>query len=146
MVSRFFTPLLVLYAWITLVKADFNWAKRPITKWFMIIFTLLLFIYEIVTVTWGISLEPSWKNGVLSYKRVGGSKSPPIMIIGVSVTLFVTSIIIWWKQKWPWYFLGLLSMGLIPVIHFFIKSEALHNIGELTLMIALLATKSHQEK
>lgn len=142
----FFTPLLVLFAWNTLVKADIKWAKRTITKSLVVIFTLFLIIIEVVSVTWGISLEPSWKNGILSYKKVGGSGFPPIMIVGVSGMLFITSIIIWWKQKWPWYFLGILSMGLIPIVHFFIKTGALHNLGELTLMMALLATKSHQDK
>lgn len=141
-----FTPLLVLFAWDTLIKTNFKWAKGTFIKWIVVIFTLFLIIFEIVTVTWGISLEPSWKNDVLSYKKDGGSDSPPIMIIGVSAALFITSAIVWWKQKWPWYFIGIISMGLIPISSFFVKSEALHNIGELVLMIALLATKAHQEK
>ncbi|MBO1512626.1 hypothetical protein [Metabacillus bambusae] len=137
-----FTPLLVLFAWHTLVNANLQWAKKRIVQWLVIILTLCLIIIELVTVVWGISLEPIWKYGVLSYKNVGNGS--PFMIIGVSIMLLITSIIIWWKQKWPWYFVGTLFLGITPMIHLFLKTDALHNISEFLLMLALLATNAFQ--
>ena len=138
------TPLLVLFAWQTLVNADLKWAKKGIVPWLAVLLTLCLIIIEFVTVVRGISLQPTMKYGVLSYKNVGAG-GPPIMIIGVSIVLVVTSIMIWIKQKWPWYFIGTLIMSFAPMIHF-LKTDALHNIAEFVLMLALLATKAYQDK
>lgn len=141
-----FTPLLVLFAWNTLIRAQIAWAKKPIIQGLIGLLTLGLILFEMGSVTLGLSMEPSWKYGVLSYKNVGGHHGPPVMITGVSLMLLVTSIVIWWKQKWPWYFLGILFMGLPAMGHLFLKSNAFHNISELILIIGLLATKLHQDK
>jgi hypothetical protein len=131
------TPLLVLLAWYFLIRAKVDWARKRIVKWLFLAFTLGLIIIEFVTVIRNISLEPTWEYNVLSYDNVGDSS--PIMIIGVSLTLLLTSIIIWWKEKWPWYFVGIAIMGIIPTLHLF-ETETIGNIGELILMVALLAT------
>ncbi|WP_066296180.1 hypothetical protein [Bacillus sp. FJAT-29937] len=139
------TPLLVLFAWHTLVKANLKWAKKGIVPWLAVLLTICLIIVEFVTVVRGITLEPTMKYGVLSYKNVGAGDGPPVMIIGVSIVLVVTSIMIWMKQKWPWYFIGTLIMSFAPMIHF-LKTAALHNIAEFILILALLATKAYQDK
>jgi hypothetical protein len=141
----FFTPLLVLFAWHTLVKANVQWAKRRIVKWIAISLTLCLILFELTTIVDDISFEAIWNKGILSYKKVGEAGIPHIMIIGVSLMLFITSIMIWWKQKWPWYFVGILSMGIAPIIHFLLKTDASHNIAEFILMLALLTTKAYQD-
>jgi hypothetical protein len=138
-----FTPLLVLFAWQTLVKASLDWAKRGSLQMLILLFTLALIIIELVTVVRGLSLEPVWKQGVLSYQNK--NHGMPIMIIGVSLSLLITSIIIWWKQKWPWYFVGIMCMGLTPALHF-LKTNSIHNISEFLLMLALLATMRFQDK
>ncbi len=138
------TPLLVLFSWKTLVNANLQWANKKIMPWLVVIFMLCLMIIELVTVVWDISLKPAWEYGVLSYDKEGDGS--PIMIMGVSITLIISSIIVWWKQKWPWYFFGILFMGITPLVHFFIKTNAAHNIGELGLMTALLATKAYQDR
>ena len=133
------------FSWHTLVKANLKWAKKGIVPWLAALLTLCLIIIEFVTVVRGISLEPAMNYGVLSYKNARTGDGPPIMIIGVSIVLAVTSIFIWIRQKWPWYFIGTLIMGLAPMFHFF-KTDALHNIAEFVLMLALLATKAYQDK
>lgn len=141
----FFTPLLVLFAWHTLVNANIQWATKRIVQWFVVLFTLCLIGFELITVVQGLSLEPTWSNGVLSYQK-GETGSPPIMIIAVSTMLLVTSIIIWWKQKWPWYLIGILSMGIVPILNFILKTDIPHNISEFLLILALLVTKAYQDK
>lgn len=138
------TPLLVLFGWRSLVNADIEWAKTNGAKWGAILLTLSLIVYDIVVEVWGISLESAWNNGVLSYKVATTEESLPIMIIGVSAVLFITSIIVWIKQGWPWYFLGILFMSITPMIGSWIDSDAFHNIGELVLLLSLLATKNFQ--
>ncbi|WP_338472573.1 hypothetical protein R4Z10_07470 [Niallia sp. XMNu-256] len=138
------TPLLILFAWKTLVNANLQWAKKKIIQWLVVIYMLSLMIIELVTVVWDISLKPTWDYGVLSYEKTADGS--PLMIMGVSASLLITSLILWWKQKWPWYFLGILFMGITPLTHFFIKTNAIHNLGELGLMTALLATKAYQDR
>ena len=115
-------------------------------QWIAISLTLCLILFELTTIVGDISFEPTWNKGILSYKKVGEAGIPHIMIIGVSLMLFITSIMIWWKQKWRWYFVGILSMGIAPIIHNLLKTDASHNISEFILMSALLATKAFQDK
>lgn len=142
----FFTPLLVLFAWHTLTKVNLPWTKTRMIQWLVVVFTLCLMLIELTTVVWGISLESSWKFGVLSYRKVGATGGPPIMIISVSIILLITSIIVWWREKWPWYCVGVLFLGIIPIGHFLLKTGAFHNISEFILMVFLLATKAHQDR
>lgn len=141
-----FTPLLILFAWRTLVNANLAWAKKPIVATLTVILTLSSILIELATGVWGISLAPAWKNGVLSYVKTDHAGTPPVMIIIVIAVLTITSIIIWRKQRWPVYFLGVLSICAAPLIHFLLRTGASHNIAELLLMTALLATVSFQQK
>ena len=141
-----FTPLLILFAWRTLARSRILWAGKSVTVWLAIILTAGAILLELVTEVRGISLKPVWKNGVLSYEKAERSGIPPLMILIVTTIMFVTSIIIWRKQKWPVYFLGVASMGAAPLIQHVMKTDAAHNITEFLLMSALLATRVRQQK
>lgn len=140
----FVTPLLVLFAWHTLVNANIKWASKKIVQFPTLFLTLFFIIYELLSLVPILSLEPTWKNGVLSYTK--NEEGIPVMIIGVSTTLLITSIFIWWKQRWPWYFVGILSMGIVPILNFLLQIDAPHNISEFLLIVALIATKAYQQK
>lgn len=140
------TPLLILFAWRTLMNTDLKWIKKSVVLWMTIILTISLIGLELMTSVWGMTLEPTWKNGVLSYSKVEHSGISSVMIIIVMIVLLVSSIIVWWKQKWAVYFLGVLSMGSTPLFNYILKTEAAHNIAELLLISALLATQYHQQK
>ena len=140
----FVTPLLVLFAWHTLVNANIKWASKKIVQFPTLFLTLFFIIYELLSLVPNLSLEPTWKNGVLSYTK--NEEGIPVMIIGVSTTLLITSIFIWWKQRWPWYFVGILSMGIVPILNFLLQIDAPHNISEFLLIVALIATKAYQQK
>jgi hypothetical protein len=139
------TPLLILFAWRTLVNANLAWANKNIALWLTVIVTIGSILIEFATGVWGISLAPNWENGVLSYVKTDQA-GIPLMIIIVITALFITSIIIWWKQRWPVYFLGVLSICAAPLIHILLRTGASHNIAEFLLMTALLATVSFQQK
>lgn len=138
------TPLLVLFAWHTLVNANIKWASKKGIQWLVIFLTLFFIIFELYSLVPNLSLEPTWKNGVLSYTK--NEEDIPVMIIGVSTILLITSILVWWKQRWPWYFIGILSMGLVPILNSLLQIDAPHNIAEFLLIVALLATKVYQQK
>lgn len=81
----FVTPLLVLFAWHTLVNANIKWASKKIVQFPALFLTLFFIIYELLSLVPNLSLEPTWKNGVLSYTK--NEEGIPVMIIGVSTTL-----------------------------------------------------------
>ncbi|MBD8026756.1 hypothetical protein H9636_08800 [Ureibacillus sp. Re31] len=138
------TPLLVLFAWHTIVNTKIKWASKKGIQWLVIFLTLFFIIFELYSLVPSFSLEPTWKNGVLSYTK--NEEDIPVMIIGVSIILLITSILVWWKQRWPWYFIGILSMGLVPILNYLLQINAPHNIAEFLLIVALLATKAYQQK
>ena len=138
------TPLLILFAWRTLVNANIEWSQTTTARWMAFLFTLSLIIFDLVMEVGNITLESNWSNGVLSYQSVHAVDNPPIMIIGVSMALFITSIFVWVKQKWSWYFIGIVFMSITPLIGAWIGSDAFHNIGEFILLQSLLATRSFQ--
>mgnify|MGYP001443597372 CR=1 FL=1 len=142
----FITPLLVIFAWNTLVKANIYFAKKKLVKTLAILFSFALMLFKIVTILNSTNFEPKWEYGILSYEMVKGLNIPSIMIIGVMISLLITSLIVWWKQKWPWYFVGVISMAIAPLINFFIETGTSHNITELILIIALIKTKAFQDK
>ena len=138
------TPLLVLFAWKSLVNATFGWARTSIAKWIAIFYTLALISVELMTVVFGLTLESSWEFGVLSYEST--ESAVPIMIIGVMLVLLVASILILWKQKWIWFLLGVLVMWIGAMIDLPIPSSALTNGFELLLITSLVATKAYQDQ
>ncbi|WP_040281541.1 hypothetical protein [Tessaracoccus massiliensis] len=52
----------------------------------------------------------------------------------------------WWKQKWPWLFVGAVIMTIGSAIELPIESGAITNAFELILLISILATKAFQDK
>ncbi|MUK90541.1 hypothetical protein GMD78_19475 [Ornithinibacillus sp. L9] len=138
----FATPLLVIFAWDLLINSHVNWVKKQWVKYSFLLFTIGLILLELVTVVFKISLKPSWQYGVINYENIDPSGDSPFMIIIVSTVLAITSIIIWRKQKWIWLFNAVLLMGIASAVKLPIESNAVTNLAELILIIALLATKS----
>lgn len=140
------TPLLILFAWRTLVHARLPWAGKTVTLGLAVVLTIGSMLIEWATEVRGIALKPVWKNGVFSYDKAEQSGMPPLMILIVTAVLFVTSVIIWRRQKWPVYFLGVASMGAAPLLQYALNTDAAHNLAEFVLMSALLATSAYQQR
>jgi hypothetical protein len=145
-IHAFFTPLLVLFAWNILKRADIKWAQKPLAKYGAIFVFFCLVILELFTETLGLKVEAKWEYGVLSYDSIEKSTSPPIMVIIVTAILLLTSLIIWWKQKWIWFFIGTLMMTIGSAVPIPVKSGAIVNGFELVLIVSLMATKYFQDQ
>ena len=141
----FITPLLILFAWNTLRKADITFSKKATSNLVINIITLIIIFIELFTLLDHSGLEPKWTHGILSYEMTKPFDIP-IMIFAVMFSLLITSIIVWWKQKWPWYFIGVIAMALAPLLERFLETGTAHNISELILMFFLVATKRFQDK
>ncbi|WP_245629810.1 hypothetical protein [Domibacillus robiginosus] len=142
----FFTPLLVLYAWMALKQADVSWAKTAWFQWAAILLTVALVLFELFTEVFGLSLEPRWEYRTLSYTSAELSGGPPLMVLVVSLVLLVASIVVWRKQGWIWFFVGSLVMIVGSAVKMPIESGAVTNMFELMLIVSLLVTAWFQRK
>jgi hypothetical protein len=102
-------------------------------------------IVELVTEVRGLSLEPTWKYGMLSYASVEPAAGPSPMVMAVIAVLLLASIVVWWNLRWPWFFAGIALMAAVAVIDLPIPSASATNAFELVLLASLLATMRHQD-
>lgn len=140
-----FTPTLILFSWAAVRKSDIKWLSGRtvfITTSFL---TVALIITELLQNTVGIAIEPAQKYGVLSYEPAV-TQGPPIMIIGVSIVMLLSGLILWKKLKWKWMAIGVIVMGIGSAVPLPLKSEAATNGFELVLLISLWATKAFLDK
>ncbi|WP_079507738.1 hypothetical protein [Mesobacillus jeotgali] len=141
-----FTPLLILFSWAAASKTtDISWIKGRGGLLFAAFLTIAMIISELVQNTLGIKLVPDRSNGVLSYDSAA-SHGPPIMIIGVTVTLLIAGFILWIKRKWKWMAIGVILMGIGSAVPLPLESDAATNGFELILLLSLWATNDYLEK
>lgn len=141
----FLTPLLVIFSWTALKKAGLKWARARTAAVAAALVTLSLVLIELFTEIFGLALEPVMEYGILSYKNAEAG-GPPIMVLVVSAVLLIASAIVFWKQHWPWFFVGSALMLLGSGIRLPVESGAVTNLFELILLTSLLVTKAYQDK
>ena len=140
-----FTPLLVLFSLSTLKRAGIQWAFK---KWVGAIFyliTLSLILYELFIEVHGLSLSANWEYGVLSYSNAEASSGVPLMVVMVSIVLIISSLFVWRKQKWIWFFVATVIMFLGNAFPISLSSAAITNAFELILIVGLFFTKKFQD-
>ncbi|WP_421384796.1 hypothetical protein ACOJQI_08490 [Bacillus salacetis] len=142
----FLTPFLVLFAWKSLEQAHIDWAGAKWARVWTIVIGIALVMIELLTEVYGLSLQPKWEYGVLTYSSTDTSGGPPIMVLVVSLILLISSIIIWRKQKWIWFFIGSVVMIAGSAVQLPVESGAVTNLFELALLISLAATAAFQGK
>lgn len=98
-------------------------------------------IIEYMTELNGLVLQALKEYGALSYSSVEEAGGPPIMILMVTMALLIAGIMLWWKAKWPWMFIGTVIMTIGSAVSFDIGSNAMTNTFELILLFTLVWTK-----
>lgn len=145
-IHAFVTPVLVAWGLHTLRRAGFSWAQE---RWYQVVSlaaVAVLVVLEILTEIRGLELEPNEEYGVLSYTSAAPADGPPIMVLVVALVLVIAGALVWWKQKWPWLFLGALAMTIGSAIELPVDSGAVTNAFELALLTSIMATKAHQDR
>ncbi len=136
-----FTPTLILFSVMAMSEAGIEWAQKAWVVWLSVVYAIAALIVEYVTVLNGLTLEVSEEYGALSYSSAEEASGPPMMIILVLIALVIAGIMLWWKAKWPWMFVGTVIMTIGSAIPFDIGSNALTNAFELLLLFTLVWTK-----
>lgn len=145
-VHAFATPLLVFFAVDAMARAGLRLARQAWVRWLALVIYAGLVVLELVTEVRGLSLRPNLEYGVLSYTSAEPASGPPAMIIGVSVMLLLASIVVWWTQRWPWFFVGVAVMTAGSFVTLPVDSAAVTNAFEFVLLVSLLLTKHHQDR
>lgn len=141
----FFTPLLVLFSLSTLKRSGVQWAFKKWSSWIFYFITLCLILYEILIEMRDLTLTPNWQYGALSYSNAEAGGGVPIMVLIVSIVLIISSIFVWRRQGWMWFFVGSVIMLLGNAFPLPLPSAALPNAFELVLILALFFTKKFQD-
>lgn len=133
------TPLLVVAAWWLLRQAGVRWAHTRAAAAVAVALAAALVVLELVTVVAGLSVEPRWEHGVLSYTDTTSSR-PPLMVVVVGLVLVVAGFLVWRRTGWVWLLAGSLVMVLVGAIPLPVQSGAATNLGELVLLSSVVAT------
>ena len=141
-----FTPTLILFSVMAMSEAGIEWAQKAWVVWLGVLYAIAALIVEYVTVLNGLSLEVSEEYGALSYSSAEEASGPPMMIILVLIALVIAGIMLWWKAKWPWMFVGTVIMTIGSAVPFDLGSNALTNAFELILLFTLVWTKKQLDQ
>ena len=141
-----FTPTLILFSVMAMSEAGIEWAQKAWVVWLGVLYAIAALIVEYVTVLNGLSLEVSEEYGALSYSSAEEASGPPMMIILVLIALVIAGIMLWWKAKWPWMFIGTVIMTIGSAVPLDIGSNALTNAFELILLFTLVWTKKQLDQ
>ena len=141
-----FTPTLILFSVMAMSEAGIEWAQKAWVVWLGVLYAIAALIVEYVTVLNGLSLEVSEEYGALSYSSAEEASGPPMMIILVLIALVIAGIMLWWKAKRPWMFVGTVIMTVGSAVPFDLGSNALTNAFELLLLFTLVWTKKQLDQ
>ena len=136
-----FTPTLILFSIASMREAKIKWVQPSWVLVLAILYTIVAMIIEYQTELNGLVLQVSRKYGAVSYSSIGEVSGPPIMILMVTMALLIGGILLWWKAKWPWMFVGTLIMTIGSAVPLDVGSNAMTNAFELILLGTLVWTK-----
>lgn len=139
------TPLLILFSWKSLYRANFHWVKTAWLKMVVILLTIALICYELVTGVLGIKLEPKWEAEILFYENAV-NQNFPLMVIVLSAAIVITGILMWRKLRWPWMLIGVSVMLIGSFITNWLNLSLFTNVFEWMLLFSLLCTKKFQDQ
>ncbi|MGD6901763.1 hypothetical protein [Bacillus infantis] len=138
------TPLLVLFAWYAAKESGARVLDQKRSLGFAWILTIALMSIEFLAIR-DHQLEAVTEYGVLKYAPLH-AHGPPVMVIGVSVFLLISGVIVWKKTGWFWMFAGIAIMTAGSAVPFDPGSAAVTNLFELILIASLLLTKRYLDR
>lgn len=139
------TPLLVVFAWHAVARTGVAWARTraaAVVAWCL---AGALVVLEVVTVAGHLELEAQREHGVLSYADAG-SGGPPVMVAVVGLVLVATGAVLLRRRRWPWLLVGAGLMVVGGAVPLPVESGAVTNAFELALLVAVVATRVHQDR
>ena len=132
-----FTPTLILFAALSADRMDIPGFRNRERLTLFGAITFFAIWYGLVQDGLSLTLTPTLKHGLLSYKNTGAS-GPPLAVITTVLCLFVIGGAMQRYGRWPWLFAG--SMVMFVIAAFYTDNGLLSNIGELVLLSSMVAT------
>ena len=139
------TPLLTIFAWDAVRRAGVRWAGSRIAAVGAVLLTLALITIEMTTELAQLNLVATREYGTLRYAP-GESDGPPIMVLVIALVQLIASVIVFRKQRWPWYLVAAALMIVFSAVPLPLPTGAGVNFFELILLTALVATKARQDR
>lgn len=135
------TPTLILVSQHILRSSGAKFANNSITNVAAWLITLGLVFYQIVgfTISEVKNLTVIEEYGVLRYMAEGHG-GPPMMVIIVGIVLLFVSLIVLFKHKWVWLFVGTALLFVGQLISLPVESGTLTNVYELILILSIWRT------
>lgn len=138
------TPLLVIFCWHALVRANIALFQKRKMMGFAWGLTIFLIGYQLITEVFDLDLIPQREQDLLFYEN--SAKSPiPVMIIIVTIVILICAFFLYKKSKWPWLLVATIIMIAGHMLSLWLKNTPLTNSFEWILMFGLVATKRFQD-
>ncbi len=131
-----FTSWGMIFAFGILKRIGVGWAQKKSIHAAVCIFATLMTLLGIYMDVYRLQLGLVAEFGTLRYKNVG-LEIPPIPAILTILFFLMVGIIVWVKQKSPWFFFGSLIMFLLAPLGF--RIPILGNIGEIAFVGAMIS-------
>ena len=138
------TPLLTIFAWDAVRRAGVRWAGTRIAAAGAVLLTLALITTELTTELAHLNLVATREFGTLRYAP-GESDGPPIMVLVIALVQLIASVLVFRRQRWPWYLIAATLMIIFSAVSLPLPTGATVNFFELILLTALVATKTRQD-
>lgn len=139
------TPLLTIFAWEAVRRAGARWADTRIAAAGAVLLTLALVTVEMVTELAHLNLAPTLEYGALRYAPAE-SDGPPIMVLVIALVQLIASVIVFRRQRWPWFLIAATLMIIFSAVQLPLPTGATVNFFELILLTSLVATKARQDR
>lgn len=139
-IHAIFTPTLIIFSLFVMREANIRFAyKNGVVFLFLALWIVAMVVEYFLELT-GLELTPQKSYGVLSYGTSEAASGPPLMVLIVLVGLLIASIMLAWKRKWWWMFVGAIVMTIGSAVPLEIGSDAITNAFELFLIATLMWT------
>ncbi len=120
-------------------RIEVNWVKRVTSQILFHLYTLVLTLLGIFQDLLWARLEAVSINGIDRY--VSSQYPFSIAFVLALIPLFITSILVWRRLKWPILFLGFILVFLLGMVSVFLQNYAIGAFTELALMSFLVLTE-----
>jgi hypothetical protein len=138
-----FTSFGMIFAFGVLKRIGVGFARRKLVHAVVCLAATAFTVLGIYMDVFNLQLLLKDENGTLRYIN-DGFRLPPIPAIATIIFFLIVGIMVWFKTKSPWFFIGSAVMFLLAPFGF--KIPILGNIGEIFFAAAMISGETAAHK